>query len=110
MLFYFFFSDRYTTELVKSFDVIGDLIGTIFPSSCTTPRTCWREGGVPPGTRGGQTWGGIRSIPTVNLVLSVPYAQEAVEVTLGPVEMNGNGFPRGPGTAQPCTRPSWCLG
>ena len=60
--------------------------------------------------RGGRTWGRIRSIPTVNLALSVPYGQEAVEVTLGPVEMNGSGFPRGPGTAQPCTRPSWCLG
>ena len=59
------------------------------------------EGGVPPGTRGGRTWGGIRSIPTVNLPLSVPYAVEAVEQTLGPVEVNGNDSPKAQGQLNP---------
>ena len=51
------------------------------------------DGGVPPGTRGGQTWGDFPSISPMNLPLRVPYGQEAVEVTLGPVLIFGKGFP-----------------
>ena len=60
------------------------------------------EGGVRPGTRGGQTCRDFRTISSVNLPLTVPYGHEPVPEPLGSQEKNGNGFPKsisGPGNA-----------